>query len=481
MTFADTSHIKLDVLLDSVYKAEQLIKKFVEIHNRDKSSFTSQITSRMSKGDVKSQLIGLTILYQQKIIPEIENKIRKDARLEIEAEWRKKGKEPYYQKEIGTTGKKVKETAPGFDNQFRKRVDKKKKSDKVYWRRTAEQTRIGSASNIINGGPIESDIPSGFEMGGGGDNGYTPPPRPDSGGNNQANECSVCKGAKKDQKEWFKSSNQKEYCGKCYRQYFIANFLKKLAGWNQLGSKTQVHYLSQINKCKKAVDFRTLKQMVLKTIQESSATCSQCNKEFSGKRWTVENVEDKLFCSEVCCKNWIKLNQGGQGQVNSQENENGGEIPTTDSGESGDNSESDSDSSSDNEREENNDMLENIQEIANLPLPQAQQKAEQEIEKLLKDNSISEAELDKEDWSGESNWKSHLRNLDTSQKVAEFTQKMYQEILRKALNKQNLTSNQNNQKKPENDWTVPIIIFSLSLLALITLIIIIRKRRQKGF
>jgi hypothetical protein len=42
-------------------------------------------------------------------------------------------------------------------------------------------------------------------------------------------------------------------------------------------------------------------------------------------------------------------------------------------------------------------MLENIQEIANLPLPQAQQKAEQEIEKLLKDNSISEAELDKED------------------------------------------------------------------------------------
>jgi hypothetical protein len=65
--------------------------------------------------------------------------------------------------------------------------------------------------------------------------------------------------------------------------------------------------------------------------------------------------------------------------------------------------------------------------------------------------------------------------------VAEFTQKMYQEILRKALNKQNLTSNQNNQKKPENDWTVPIIIFSLSLLALITLIIIIRKRRQKGF
>jgi len=43
-----------------------------------------------------------------------------------------------------------------------------------------------------------------------------------------------------------------------------------------------------------------------------------------------------------------------------------------------------------------------IQEIANLSLPQAKQKAEQEIEKFLKDNAISEQQLDTKNL-GESN------------------------------------------------------------------------------
>jgi hypothetical protein len=94
-----------------------------------------------------------------------------------------------------------------------------------------------------------------------------------------------------------------------------------------------------------------------------------------------------------------------------QENplENEGDTPITDSGEDDDNSEvdnsdqsnSDSDDNSDNEDEgENinniNELPENIQVIARLPLSQAQQKTEQEIEKLLKDNGISEQELNQE-------------------------------------------------------------------------------------
>jgi len=84
-------------------------------------------------------------------------------------------------------------------------------------------------------------------------------------------------------------------------------------------------------------------------------------------------------------------------------------MPITDSGEDDDNSEvdnsdqsnSDSDDNSDNEDEgENinniNELPENIQAIARLPLSQAQQKTEQEIKKLLKENGISEQELNQE-------------------------------------------------------------------------------------
>ncbi|CAG8691164.1 5803_t:CDS:1, partial [Ambispora gerdemannii] len=55
------------------------------------------------------------------------------------------------------------------------------------------------------------------------------------------------------------------------------------------------------------------------------------------------------------------------------------------------NSEPNSDDDSDT-----NELPENIQAIARLPLPQAQQKSEQEIKKSLKENGISDQELNKE-------------------------------------------------------------------------------------
>jgi hypothetical protein len=108
-----------------------------------------------------------------------------------------------------------------------------------------------------------------------------------------------------------------------------------------------------------------------------------------------------------------KKKNGNDDQNHDQENPQGneGDTPITDSGEDDDNSEannsdqsnSDSDNNSDNdstddEGEKNNDnqLPENIQEIARLPLPQAQQKTEQEIEKLLKENGISDQELNQE-------------------------------------------------------------------------------------
>jgi hypothetical protein len=61
--------------------------------------------------------------------------------------------------------------------------------------------------------------------------------------------------------------------------------------------------------------------------------------------------------------------------------------------------------------------------------------------------------------------------------VAEFTQKMCQTILSKRFNKTSPPA----QKNPKNDWIKPIAIIVLSLLALTTLILIVRKRRRKSF
>jgi len=89
------------------------------------------------------------------------------------------------------------------------------------------------------------------------------------------------------------------------------------------------------------------------------------------------------------------LGENHIGQINSQEDK--GEMPTDsgeDSGNSG-NSNSDYDDGSDNEEREN-ELPEDVQIIAQLPLPEAKQAAKQLIEKSLKENSISEQELDKE-------------------------------------------------------------------------------------
>ncbi|CAJ0828783.1 19410_t:CDS:2 [Entrophospora sp. SA101] len=130
------------------------------------------------------------------------------------------------------------------------------------------------------------------------------------------------------------------------------------------------------------------------------------------------------------------------------------------------NSKSGSDDNSNNipnqRGENNNELPPDIQEIANLSLPQAKQKAEQEIEKLLKDNAISGQQLDTKNF-GET----------------EFTYQMQQLILKQALSKKTSATGQEKPKK--NGLVKPIVILVLSLLALSTLIIIVRKRRQKRF
>ena len=60
------------------------------------------------------------------------------------------------------------ETVMGFAPEVNKLFAKKKKTNKKYLRRTAEQTRLSSADNILKGGPVETSEPSDFDLGGDG-------------------------------------------------------------------------------------------------------------------------------------------------------------------------------------------------------------------------------------------------------------------------------------------------------------------------
>ncbi|CFW93030.1 protein of unknown function [endosymbiont DhMRE of Dentiscutata heterogama] len=225
---------------------------------------------------------------------------------------------------------------------------------------------------------------------------------------------------------------------------------------------------------------------------DSLPNCDHCGEKFRLDEkgfYTIYSFtgREEKFCSPKCRTEWGNKNQekpennSETQQTNGPTSENGEEEGNeTNDSDLDDHSESNSDNSSDSNPDQDgksdNNLPKNIQEIANLPLLQAQARARQKIEKLLKDNDISDHELNQEDWLGKSDWKDYLKNLDTSQKVAEFANKVQQTILQKMLAKKTTTSN---QKNPESDWVLPTIILGISLLSLITLLIIVRRRRQR--
>jgi hypothetical protein len=64
--------------------------------------------------------------------------------------------------------------------------------------------------------------------------------------------------------------------------------------------------------------------------------------------------------------------------------------------------------------------------------------------------------------------------------VAEFVDKIWKDILAKALARQK-SQNSRTTKGPNNDLTLPVFIVILSLLVLTTLMLIIRRKRQRRF
>ncbi|CAJ0747150.1 5252_t:CDS:2, partial [Entrophospora sp. SA101] len=121
--------------------------------------------------------------------------------------------------------------------------------------------------------------------------------------------------------------------------------------------------------------------------------CSYCEKEydFDREKYKEHKKDEKENIPETQQDEYPDHRNGGKG---------------TEKDDLDNNSKSGSDDNSNNipnqRGENNNELPPDIQEIANLSLPQAKQKAEQEIEKLLKDNAISGQQLDTKNF-GESN------------------------------------------------------------------------------
>ena len=460
--------VDLEVLFDTKEKAEQFIKKFAEGYRQDLSSFPPSFTKALliNSSSPTKQYFGLKAIYESIIIPKVEDKIR--SRL------RKKN--------------------PGLsDAQFNLLFGREKEKDLELSRKNLEYTRISGAYNVIRTGETESNLPSGFGLGKAtcgtcskvkkdGEKGWKLGEWKEKGipktyfcsqgcfdkfdwnsyGSPKAPTCHFCRQqyqqgtgvyfennpgmvfcSEKCARNWEKEVWNKKNLAK-QRQSFIEETLKSLEGWNLLSDEEKKNFINQVNNSESS-QFRNIWQQAKKLISE---------KQSDGEG---------------------KGNENGNGYNNNGPSQSEGEETGNET--EGDSSDNNSEPNSD-DNSNTNELPENIQEIAHLPLPQAQQKSEQEIEKSLKENGISDQELNKENWLGGKDWKDYLKGLDTPQKVAEFTHKIRQSILKKAL--ANPTSNED--KKPNNDLILPAVIIILSLLALITLIIIIRKRKkQRGF
>ncbi|CAG8448118.1 802_t:CDS:2 [Racocetra fulgida] len=130
---------------------------------------------------------------------------------------------------------------------------------------------------------------------------------------------------------------------------------------------------------------------------DSLPNCDQCGEKFRLDEkgfYTIYSFtgREEKFCSPKC-----RTDETQQTNRPTSENgeEEGNDSDLDDHSES--NSDNSSDSNSDQDGKSNNNLPKNIQEIAHLPLLQAQARARQEIEKLLKDNDISDHELNQED------------------------------------------------------------------------------------
>ncbi|MCE8169848.1 MAG: hypothetical protein I3273_07070, partial [Candidatus Moeniiplasma glomeromycotorum] len=256
--FADTSNIELKILLDSRYKAEELIRKFVNKHLEKPENIPNKCKLRMNNPNIRTQYFGLIMFYQQILIPHFRTQMETEAEEKIAKEWRERGEEPYFKSaKTGATA-----TKPGFKPEVDKLIEKLEKSHKFYGRARIEETRLSSADNIIKGGPVESDVPSGLDLDDDGqsENPKTPPPKtpPKPKKNNgektpspDGKSCpgEYCGGVKKATGWRQGGGKNKWYCQFCWGAVFGADedkYITKIKGLDKLTEEEKQFYINRI-------------------------------------------------------------------------------------------------------------------------------------------------------------------------------------------------------------------------------------------
>jgi len=208
------------------------------------------------------------------------------------------------------------------------------------------------------------------------------------------------------------------------RTNFITQNLEKLSNWDSLSEEEKQNFIEQVNNSE-SEQFENILRQAKNLIREKQALSPRGRKD--------------------------RKNNSGQNHTSDHNSDSG----------------YDSNQSQDSESE----AIPNL-----LSLAQSQAQAEEKIQKSLKNSGISETKLNQ--ILGGTDWKEALKKLDTPQKIEEFTNKIEQEILK--IIKLSEQSNSTKDKSPKNEWVLPTIILGVSFLALTSLILVVRKKKQKG-
>jgi len=225
--------------------------------------------------------------------------------------------------------------------------------------------------------------------------------------------------------------------------------------------------------------------------------CQHCGKQevpTKGNGWL--GYKSGWFCCREHYKAWKNTEESEQSEEESEEEEISNPLITENINREGENeidgndfedvpitnhNHEDSPHNIPNSNKDNKeDNSQNAPEIIpNLSLVQSQAKAEAEIIKTLKESSISEQELNSnKKLLEQTNWKDYLKKANTPAKVEELVNNLKREILKLKLSKQN-TSTEN--KNPKNKWILPTVISVVSFLALTSLVLIVRRKKQRRF
>ncbi|CAG8779643.1 9603_t:CDS:2, partial [Racocetra persica] len=195
-----------------------------------------------------------------------------------------------------------------------------------------------------------------------------------------------------------------EVCDRCGKKY---DFSQKFPKFKKKEEENENYWFCSkkcydcFNVCDNCGKLERLKENELqknpgKFDPDSLPNCDQC-----GEKFRLDEKGFYTIYSFTGNENPEKPENNSETQQTNRPTSENGEEEGNDS-DLDNHSESNSDNSSDSNpdqdgKKSDNNLPKNIQEIANLPLLQAQARARQEIEKLLKDNDISDHELNQED------------------------------------------------------------------------------------